>query len=305
MSWTRAELKSRAKKAFYKNYWICVLVSFILCCTGSSSNTISCNTSSSGSNYYNDYDDDYDYNDDYDYDDFEYNFNYTDAGTKLIQSGDLMVLANPATLSAYSSNAVLGAVSVVLIIIILIVGILGALLSVFVFNPVQVGGCHFFLENAVTDNAGIGGIIAGFKNNYKGAVLTMFLRQLYTALWTLLLIVPGIIKGYEYRMVPYILADHPEMSHQEVFALSKKMMDGEKMNAFVLDLSFIGWSLLSTLTCGLLAIFYVNPYVNATNAELYLTLKRNKCYDPYNTYNTYDSYTTYNSDHSNNPYSYS
>ena len=74
-------------------------------------------------------------------------------------------------------------------------------------------------------------------------------------------------------MIPYILADNPEMSKDEAFALSKKMMDGQKWNAFVLDLSFIGWELLSVLTCGLLSIFYVDPYRAATNAALYEALK--------------------------------
>ena len=61
---------------------------------------------------------------------------------------------------------------------------------------------------------------------------------------------------------------------QEAFQISKQMMDGQKWAAFVMDLSFIGWSLLSVCTCGLLAIFYVNPYVQATNTELFLELKR-------------------------------
>ena len=75
-------------------------------------------------------------------------------------------------------------------------------------------------------------------------------------------------------MVPYLLAEYPDMDRKEVFARSRDMMYGQKWNTFVLDLSFLGWSLLSLCTCGLLAIFYVNPYVQATNAELFLELKR-------------------------------
>ena len=93
-------------------------------------------------------------------------------------------------------------------------------------------------------------------------------------LWGLLFVIPGIVKSYEYRMVPYILAENPNLQMSEVFALSREMTMNQKMNIFVLDLSFIGWSLLSVCTCGLLAIFYVNPYVQATNAELFLELKR-------------------------------
>jgi uncharacterized membrane protein len=105
-------------------------------------------------------------------------------------------------------------------------------------------------------------------------VLTQFLKSLYTLLWTLLLIIPGIVKHYEYRMIPYLLADFPEMSKDDAFRISKEMMNGNKMNAFILDLSFIGWHILSAVTLGIVGIFYVNPYVNATNAELYLTLKK-------------------------------
>ena len=60
-----------------------------------------------------------------------------------------------------------------------------------------------------------------------------------TFLWSLLLIIPGIVKSYEYRMIPYLLADHPEMSKDEAFAASKAMIDGNKWDAFVLDFSFI------------------------------------------------------------------
>ena len=65
--------------------------------------------------------------------------------------------------------------------------------------------------------------------------------KLYTFLWSLLLLIPGIVKAYEYRMVPYLLADYPELSTEEAFRISREMMNGEKMNTFILDLSFIGW----------------------------------------------------------------
>lgn len=70
-------------------------------------------------------------------------------------------------------------------------------------------------------------------------------------------------------MIPYLLADNPQMTKEQAFAESKRMMQGQKWKAFVLDLSFIGWYILSGLTLGILAIFYVSPYVNATHAALY------------------------------------
>lgn len=296
MSWTRKDLKARARAAFHRNYWVCVLVAFILLFVGGNSGG-SCNTgSSSSSSYNNDYSSNYDY-DDFDYGDYDYG-DYNDYGSDFDDEMATGVLA------------AIGAIGIVFLIIFLVAFVLGLLLSAFVFNPFEVGGCYFFLDNAVSDAASVSGILAGFKSNYKGTVLTMFLRNLYIGLWTLLFIVPGIIKTYEYRMVPYILADHPEMDHKEVFALSKKMMDGEKWNAFVLDLSFLGWAILSL--CGIVAIFYVNPYIHATNAELYLALKRNKCQSSYDNYGSvYSSYSTgstydnsFNNDSSNsyNPY---
>ena len=101
----------------------------------------------------------------------------------------------------------------------------------------------------------------------------MFFRDLYTLLWSLLFIIPGIVKAYEYRMIPYILADNPDMDKDEAFTRSREMMTGQKWKTFVLDLSFIGWNILSLLTIGLLGIFYVGPYKRATRAALYDTLK--------------------------------
>ena len=100
----------------------------------------------------------------------------------------------------------------------------------------------------------------------------MFLRNIYNALWYLT-IIGGVIKTYEYRMIPYILAENPNIKRKEAFAMSKQMMKGNKWKAFVLDLSFFGWNFLSVLTFGLLSILYVNPYNAATNTELYAVLK--------------------------------
>lgn len=88
----------------------------------------------------------------------------------------------------------------------------------------------------------------------------MVLRDVFIFLWSLLFLIPGVIKHYSYRMVPYILADDPEIGAMDAITLSRQMMDGHKWNTFVLDLSFLGWDLLSALTLGLLGVFYVNPY---------------------------------------------
>ena len=76
----------------------------------------------------------------------------------------------------------------------------------------------------------------------------------------------------EYKMIPYLLAEYPDMSTKEVFAKSREMMDGQKMDTFILDISFIPWSVLSAITAGIVGLFYVSPYKDATYAELYDTL---------------------------------
>ena len=142
-------------------------------------------------------------------------------------------------------------------------------ISIFVGNALEVGGCRFFIVNQ-SEQAQAGNLAYVFKcGNYGNVILIMFLRSLYTFLWSLLFVIPGIVKSYEYRMVPYILAENPGMNRQEAFLISKKMMMGQKWNTFVLDLSFIGWRILEGITFGILGIFYVEPYIQATNAELY------------------------------------
>lgn len=167
-------------------------------------------------------------------------------------------------------TGLLAGITTVVILIVLVA-------KVFVGNLLKMGGYRFFILNQ-TAQPGIGTLLDGFRSgHYVNIVLTMFLRDLFTTLWSLLLVVPGIVKHYEYLMVPYIIAENPAMDYKEAFQISKQMMDGEKMEAFIMDLSFLGWYLLSAVTCGLLAIFYVNPYVQASFAEMY-TFNKQKAY---------------------------
>lgn len=112
------------------------------------------------------------------------------------------------------------------------------------------------------------------RENYRGIIATMLLKDIYNFLWSLLFIIPGIIKSYSYRMVPYILTDNPNMGADNAITLSRKMMDGNKFEAFVLDLSFLGWYLLGLLAF-VVGIVFVYPYFYATDAQLYLALKKN------------------------------
>lgn len=169
----------------------------------------------------------------------------------------------------------LTSVSVVLAVLIAFAGIL---FSIFAGNVFAVGGNRFFMENREY-RPGLAKVLYGFRcGHYMNIVVIMFLKNLYTFLWTLLLIVPGIIKSYEYRMVPYILAENPAIDSRRAFELSKHMMDGQKMNTFLLDLSFIGWMILGAFTCNILPIFWTTPYIEATRAELYAVMRMNGFY---------------------------
>lgn len=168
--------------------------------------------------------------------------------------------------------SVIVGVIVVLIVVAIIVG-LSLLINAFLLNPVVVGANGFFLKN-IYRNENVKSMLSVFDSeHYKNVVKTMFLRDIYTILWFLLFIIPGIIKTYEYSMIPYLLAEHPEMTTEEAFAESKRLMKGNKWRAFKLDFSFIGWHILSLFTAGILSIFYVTPYKLSTNAVLYETLK--------------------------------
>jgi len=154
----------------------------------------------------------------------------------------------------------------------IIFGAIGLILLFFVLNPLTVGLHRYFMESR-TFKSDFGTLFYGFTGGrYWKNVGVMALVTVKTTLWTLLLIVPGIIKGYEYYMVPYILAENDKIETNRIFELSKLMTDNEKMSIFVLNLSFIGWILLGILLCGIGTLF-VDPYIFATDAELYALMR--------------------------------
>lgn len=178
-------------------------------------------------------------------------------------------LKNLAEQTGISIGALLG----ILVSIVGVALVISVLWNVFLIAPIGVGIDRFFVLNS-NGKPGFGELPYAFKKGrYLKSVGVLFLSGLFIALWSFLLVIPGIIKMYEYRLVSYILAEDPDLSVMECLHRSKEMMKGHKWNAFVLDLSFIGWHLLAGVTCGVVGIFYVYPYVQATDAELYLALK--------------------------------
>ncbi|GAA0736385.1 DUF975 family protein [Clostridium oceanicum] len=147
------------------------------------------------------------------------------------------------------------------------------ILRIFIGYTLEIGGRKFFLESR-ENNTYMGYLGEYFKEGrYFGVLKSMLLRDVFIILWTLLLIIPGIIKSYAYRMVPYILAENPSIGCNRAIELSNEMTKGEKWNIFVFDLSFIGWYLLGVIAFGL-GVMFVNPYFNATEAELYVVLRQ-------------------------------
>lgn len=170
-----------------------------------------------------------------------------------------------------------GFLSLVLLfmVISLIIALVISLLSIFVGNIIIVGKLNYFLESRYQgQSAGIGRLFYGFSGgHYVNVMKGMFFRDLFTFLWSLLFVIPGIYKHYEYYMVPYLLSEYPDMDRREAFQRSKELMDGNKFNTWVLELSFLGWILLGVLMCGI-GVIFVSPYYEATFMELYLTLKQ-------------------------------
>ena len=149
--------------------------------------------------------------------------------------------------------------------------VVGMAISLFVGNAADVGLAHYFILN--TDSKpSFADAFYGFKVKYLRNIGTLLLVGIKIVLWSCLLLVPGIIKSFEYAIIPYILADDPEISSKEAFRKAKEMMMGNKWRLFKLNLSFFGWFVLCVVTCGLGTPFLL-PYVSAANAEFYAELK--------------------------------
>lgn len=152
-----------------------------------------------------------------------------------------------------------------------LISIGGALFSVFVTLPIAIGMARFFLQNhfGVTD---FSTLFSGFRNSYINGVGAMFVTELFIGLWSLLLIIPGIVKALQYSMVQYILADNPAIPGSRAREISRIMTNGEKGAIFVLMLSFLGWFILGAICFGV-GLLFVIPYYEATMAELYIFLR--------------------------------
>lgn len=236
----RIAVKAQGKEAFKKNYWPSVAVAFIMSLLlGGTGGAVSNATSSVPDTTQVHYE----------------------------VSGDLDAAIDAIT--PEQAVLIIGAIAGVLMTILAI----SSIIRIVLFNPITVGGNHFFKKNVRGESPTVGTIVDGFSP-YAHVVVTMLLKDVFVALWSLLLIVPGVIKSYEYRLVPYLVKDHPELKPVEVLKLSSRMMQGNKWAAFVMDLSFLGWLILGIFTFNLGNIFWTFPYQDNADAALYEELCR-------------------------------
>ena len=235
--WTRGELKSRAKSGLKQYYWYGVLAAFVAGLLGGNAGSGGVQISLPARGYTSSIEEEFYY-------------------------GDM----------AFNIGVILVALAVTLVI-----ALIGWAFACFVSNVIWVGKCRYFTMSTMEQrNVGIEELFGGFKRGcYLNVVKVQFFRGLFEWLWSLCFIIPGVIKHYEYYMVPYLVAEYPQMDRKEIFRLSKVMMDGNKFDTWVLEISFIGWDILGALAC-CIGGFFVRPYKEATYAELYLKLREER-----------------------------
>ncbi|MBO4862915.1 MAG: DUF975 family protein [Eubacterium sp.] len=155
-----------------------------------------------------------------------------------------------------------------------------ALISIFIFiyvkNVIVVGKNRYYLEQRRYHETGPGEILFPYKNKrLKNISAVMFLKYIFQVLWDFT-IVGGVIKHYEYMMIPYVIAENPEIGKRDAFKLSKELMQGNKYRAFLIEFSMLPWYILSYLTFNLSGVFFSDAYIECVRAELYMRIREMK-----------------------------
>lgn len=251
--WTRSRLKEIAKEALRRNYWKIVLVTLLMIIISGGMPAVSASGSANRNRE-------------------NHSEMSPNAAARALQTAERVTDSVTRNFSQKLDPVVAAAYITVFTIAVLILCIIVTLLDIFLVNPLLVG-VYRFMVKSVESRANISEITYALDHHYKNVVITMLMKDLRIFLWSLLFIIPGIYKKYEYYMVEYILSERPDMPYKEVLKHSSRMMDGQKWNAFVLNLSFILWNMLSAISCGIVEIFYVRPYKELTRAALFLTLR--------------------------------
>ena len=256
--WTRSELKFRAKNTIRKYFWPALSVSMFNSLFNTNGGSASSNGAQAGANISEE----------------------VGSGLEGIFNGGIgSVIGELPQVAENIVSSLDSAVTSVFLIGALIGIAIALALGVFVAPIFEVGKNRFYMKSRqMGRSAGVGCLLWGFKNNYLNIIWTMLVRNVLVLIATFCFVLPGIYLAYCYHMVPYILAENPDMRTSDVLRMSSDMMRGHKFNAWLLKLSFVGWWILGALACGV-GTYLVYPYYDATFAELYAVLR-----NPYTNY---------------------
>jgi len=178
-------------------------------------------------------------------------------------------------------NQLKGRYWMVFVVVLIVMAISGAsyplVVGIVIVGPLTVGLSYYLINFVETDSKGDNFeiLMEGFKKSLATSIISNLLVMIFTFLWSLLFIIPGIIKALAYSMTPYIIAENPGIEPMAAIDKSREIMNGNKMRLFFLYFSFIGWFILSAFTFGIGLIFLM-PYIQTTVANFYVELRGNK-----------------------------
>ena len=151
--------------------------------------------------------------------------------------------------------------------------VIPALGAILVTGPMSYAAAFIFLKRARdNENMNFKDLFRGFTDCFSESFLIGLMTAIFTALWSLLFVIPGIIKGFSYSMAYYVKCDHPEYNWRQCIKESMRIMNGHKMELFILNLSFIGWIIVGALVLGI-GTLWVAPYITAATTHFYLSIK--------------------------------
>ena len=159
---------------------------------------------------------------------------------------------------------------------VVLLGVFYSLISFVIGSVVSVGYAQFNLDLVDERDVSVGTLFSRF-GQWKTAIIARLMVSIRVMLWSLLFVIPGIIASYDYAMVSFVLADNPEMSYRDALEESKRLMLGNRWRLFCLEISFIGWAILSLFTLGIGSLFLV-PYTQTSHAVFYRDIKAEKNY---------------------------
>ena len=258
----RVQIKETAKALLKKNHWLCVGVSFIVTLLGGT-------TSSAPT--------------------FSFNFSTT---TSVDGPTDIQGL--PSFIPDMQEESI--PLFILFFLVFFVIALFGGFaINAFVGSQVKVGSCRFFLKHRKNHPVEVGELFKSYSDKtFINVAKVSIIKNLSIFLWSALCVIPGIIKTYEYAAVDYILSVNPSMDYKRALDLSKRIMNGHKMELFELQFSFLGWHLLSIFTCGLLSIFYVMPYQLIAEAEFFAYVRELAIFNGVISYNDIPDYEEYN-----------